>query len=587
MAEAMRRGRVVVGLGAASRVIDREAAVPPQRITVAELGGSAAPFIERFPGGAGSLPVLEAAAAGVGLVSITPEADGILRRVPLLAEVGGRMVPTLALEMLRVATGQGTVVLRSDRAGIESVILQGVAIPSDPKGRMFVHFGARRPELYVSAVDVLSGKVGPERIKGRFVLIGTSAAGLGDIKATPVAASMAGVEVHAHVLETVLYDDHLRRPAKVVGAERAFVVVMGLLLVVIGPAVPAALLPVLLLVAVGTSLGGSWLAFTRYGLLIDGAYPALGFVLLVMWLALARYVREQTRRRRVRSTFSLYLSPQMVDQLSRSPGRVALGGERRDLTVMFSDIRDFTKISEGFAGDPEALTRMINRYLTAMSTAILRHDGTIDKYIGDAIMAFWNAPIAAGAHARAGCLAALEMQMRLRELNTSLGSEFASRGMPFEPIRMGIGINTGPCFVGNLGSEQRFNYSALGDTVNVAARLESQTKEMGATILIGEETRAAAPDLATLPLGSLVLKGKSAGIDVHALVGNAAVAASDSFHDLQRAHRELFEAFEAGDIPAAGTALKRCLQREKKFGLEAYYHGCYRRIEAARLEAVS
>jgi adenylate cyclase len=572
----------VLGLSGTARELGGDRPPIPSLFSFAELGGDPRPMLSSFPDSVRSLPVLEAAAAGTGLVTVTPEHDGLVRRVPLVASVDGRLVPTLAIEMLRVATGQTTLVVRSETAGIEAVLLQGVAIPTDRHGLGFVHYTPRRPDLYVSAAAVLNGEVGRERLAGRLVFVGTSAAGLGDIKATPVSGNMPGVEVHAQLLETVIFNNHISRPAAAVGGERVLLLVVGLLLAVIGPSVPAALLPPILLAVLASTLGTSWLAFSRYGLLVDGAYPAAGAAVVILWLALSRYVREQTRRRQVRNAFSHYLSPVMVERLSRNRGLVRLGGERRVLTVLFSDIRDFTTLSEQFTEEPERLTQLLNRYLTEMSTAVLAYGGTIDKYIGDALMAFWNAPLEQDRHPLSACLAALDMRNRLHRLNLELGKEHAARGMPFTPIEMGIGINTGPCFVGNLGSEQRFNYSVLGDAVNVASRLEGQTKEYGVRTIIGETTQAAASQLATLPLDTILLKGKSEPVILYGLLGNAEDAQGERFRRLKADHLELFAALREGRWDEAERWLAHCRTHQATYGMERYYRRCQRRLADRR-----
>lgn len=577
LAEAIARGRVVLGLSGSARKLEEGRPPLPALFSFAELGGDPRPALTPFQDSVRSLPVLEAAAAGIGLVTVTPEYDGLVRRVPLVANIDGRLVPTLSLEMLRVATGQKTLVVRTGPAGVEAVILQGVAVPTDRRGLGWVHYSGRRGDLYVSAAAVLNGEVGRERLGGRLVLIGTSAAGLGDIKATPVVGNMPGVEVHAQLLETILFNDHISRPAIAVGAERVLLLMLGLLLAVVGPSVPAALLPPILLLVMATTLGTSWLAFSRFDLLIDGAYPTAGAAVIILWLALSRYVREQTRRRQVRNAFSHYLSPVMVERLSRNRGLVRLGGERRVLTVLFSDIRDFTSLSEQFTYEPERLTQLLNRYLTEMSAAVLAYGGTIDKYIGDALMAFWNAPIEQERHALSACLAALDMRNRLHRLNIELGREYAAHGMPFTPIEMGIGINTGPCFVGNLGSEQRFNYSVLGDAVNVASRLEGQTKVYGVRIIIGETTHAEAGQLATLPLETTRLKGKSEPVIIYGLVGNAADTTSERFRRLAADHQEMFRAMQEERPDEVERWLARCRAHESPFGMERYYRYCQQR----------
>jgi adenylate cyclase len=575
MGEVMQRSRVVLGLGGSARKLDAGRPPIPSLVSVAELGGDPRPIVTSYADSVRSLPVLESAASGLGLITIVPEHDGVVRRVPLVASVDGKLLPTLALEMLRVATGQSTFVVSSGSAGIEDVILQGTRIPTDRRGRAFVHFSGRRPDLYVSAAAVLNDEVDAERLRGRLALIGVSAAGLGDIKLTPVIGNVPGVEVHAQLLETIISNDYVNRPAGAIGGERMLLLGVGTLLAVAGPSISAILLGPILLIAVALPLGVSWLAFSRYGLFVDGVYPALGVVIVIVLLVLVRFVRDQARRRQVRNAFSRYLAPEMVEQLSRNPNLARLSGERREMTLLFCDIRDFTEMSEQFISEPERLTKLVNAYLTEMTAAVLAHGGTIDKYIGDALMAIWNAPLPTHRHALSACLAALEMRRRLHNFNVRIGRDYAARGLPFKPIEMGIGINTGTCFVGNLGSEQRFSYSVLGDAVNVAARLEGQTKTYGVSTMIGETTQSAASELATLALQPIVLKGKTKPLIPYALVGNADEAKSEEFCRLSAAHHELTFAMRRKQLDQIAHWLRCCHTDGKAYGMTA----CYRYYE--------
>ena len=566
MAAAMRRYPVVLGQPASTRPLAQKAAAKAPPMTVAEINGDPRPYLIQFPDLVRSVPVLEEAARGVGLLTFNSDLDGIVRRVPAVVDIAGRIVPTLSVEALRVATGQPTIAVRSGKGGIESVILRGVAIPTDGKGEIWVHYALPDPDLYVSAGDVLAGRIDRGQIANRIVIVGTSAAGLGDIKATPVAARMPGVEVHAQLLETIYSADHLRRPFYAPGAERTFFVAIGLVLAVVGPLIPAGLLPPLLLACTALALGVSWYAFAGQNLLIDGAYPAFVVVALVLWLALAKYIREQAMRRSIRGAFSQYLSPVMVDQLVGNPEQLKLTGETRELSIMFCDIRGFTTLSEAYARAPEDLTRLMNRFLTAMTEKIMEQSGTIDKYIGDAIMAFWNAPLDVPDHARQACLAAVAMIRRVREFNEEMQAEAAGTGQPVVPIAIGVGINSGECYVGNLGSDQRFNYSVLGDPVNVASRLEGQSKTYGVETVIGDTTQAAAPDLASLRLDLIRLKGKTLPVWLFGLLGDAELARSEVFRALARAHEAMLEAYRGQDWDAAERHLLECRRRGEMFG---------------------
>jgi adenylate cyclase len=577
MAEAMQRHRVILGQPASTQALVQAAAASAPPMTVASINGDPRPYLMRFADLVRSVPVLEEAAQGVGLVTFDADLDGVVRRVPAVVDVSGRIVPTLAIEALRVATGQPTIATRSGEGGIEAIVLQGVAIPTDGQAQIWIHYTPHQPDRYVSAADVLDGRVDPARIAGRIVIVGASAAGLGDIKATPVSARMPGVEVHAQLLETIYTNDHLRRPSYATGAERVFFVGIGLLLAVVGPLLPAGLLPVVLLVSVLGTIGLSWYAFATHSLLIDAAYPAFAIVALVLWLALAKYIREQAMRRSIRSAFGQYLSPVMVDQLVSDPEQLKLTGETRELSIMFCDIRDFTTLSESYADAPEDLTRFMNRYLTAMTEQIMQRSGTIDKYIGDAIMAFWNAPLDVPDHARLACLAALGMIKRVRELGQEAQDQAPG-------IRIGIGINSGEGYVGNMGSEQRFNYSVLGDPVNVASRLEGQSKTYGVDIIVGDTTMAGAPELAGLRLDLVRLKGKTQPVWLFGLLGDAEAARSEAFLALARAHDAMLEAYRRQDWDGAERQLTECRAFAEPFRLGRLYDLYDERLVTLRQE---
>ena len=353
--------------------------------------------------------------------------------------------------------------------------------------------------------------------------------------------------------------------------ENIVLLALGLVLAWTGPFLRAGFLPALLGLAVAGGLGGTWYAFRYHGLLLDGVYVASALAVLLFWLAMARYVREEARRRTIRNAFSRYLSPVMVDRLTTSASALNLGGERRELTVLFSDIRGFTTLSEHYEHDPVGLTELLTRYFTAMSATIQDQSGTIDKYIGDAIMAFWNAPLPVDRHPRAACLAALQMREKLGELNDALATEARERGDDLKPIRIGIGLNTGVCFVGNMGSEQRFNYTVIGDPVNVASRIEGRCKSYGFDIVIGEPTREAAADLAALEIDRVRLMGKTTASRLFALVGDATVAASERFQELAGEHDAMIAAYRARDWTGAMQMLRRCHHLGQSYQLQDFY----------------
>ena len=336
-----------------------------------------------------------------------------------------------------------------------------------------------------------------------------------------------------------------------------------------------------LLLAWAAAFGASWFAFRDHRLLLDPVFASGGTLAVYLSASLLAHFDAETQRRRVRDAFGHYLAPALVEALSADPERLRLGGETRPLSLLFCDVRGFTTLSE--RTEPEALTRLVNRLLTPLTEAVLERDGTIDKYMGDCVMAFWNAPLDVEAHAARACEAALDMIDRMDALNERLAEEAAVEGRDFEPLRVGVGVNTGPACVGNLGSDHRFDYSAIGDTVNLTSRLEGQSKTYGVDIVIGEETRAAAPEFATLELDLIRVKGKLEPVRIHALVGTPERAASPHFAELRQAHAALRKRTLAMEWDAAAALADECARLAPE--LEAMYAKASERIrELRRLE---
>jgi adenylate cyclase len=572
-AEALRRGRVVLGETAKERDVGA-ADLPVNHAPLARLGTDPLPYLRRYPGVIRAIPELEEAAAGLGMVTIEPEADGIIRRVPLVLAIGKELFPALSFEMLRVATGE-SVAVRTGRYGIEGLLINPFTIPTDENGRVWVHFAPHETSIYVSAKDVLDGKVEPARIQGKLVLIGTSATGLGDNKTTPLDAWLPGVEVHAQLLETVMSGTYLSRPDWAIGAELSLIAAAGLIMIVLVPITGARWTLLVLLMIGATLLAGAAYLYRFHALMIDVSLPLLTTAALYTLLVYANYSREESQRREIRRAFAQYLSPVVVEQLARDPSRLKLGGDHRSMTFLFSDIRGFTAISERYRDDPESLIALINRYMTPMTDTIQAHRGTIDKYIGDAIMAFWNAPLDNDAHARDACLAALSMIDALAALNRALATEADARDLaqPRTPeddgagskrrvltrsLAMGIGINTGSCIVGNMGSEFRKNYTVLGDAVNLAARLESQSKNYGVPLVIGEETYRHVTDFAVIELDLVAVQGKAQAVHIYTLLGASDIAANADYRDLRARHDAMLAAYRGQNWAEARTLIATC-----------------------------
>ena len=571
-ADAMRRSRVVLGESGLPYVLSEYDNTLPLT-GLAMLGEEPQPFLLNFPGLLRNVHVLEKAAAGRGLFTIKTERDGIVRRVPMMMQAQGATMPSLSFEVLRVATGTDTIFIKSEKAGIKSIAVKGFEVPTDRNGQLWVHFARHDPSIYVSAVDVLEGRVAPEMIARKLVLIGTSAVGLLDVKTTPIDPVMPGVEIHAQVLESALTRAVLSQPTYAIVAEFCAAIVLGILVIAFAP-----LFGPVTLVAVGALfatllVGTSWYFYTQHRLLIDFTYPLLSTTSIYLTLIFTSFVREQAQRRQIRSAFGQYLSPALVAQLAQSPEKLVLGGEEREMTIMFSDVRGFTTISESYKHDPQGLTALMNRFLTPLTNAILARKGTIDKYMGDAIMAFWNAPLDDREHQLNACEAAVDMLERIDVLNKQRELEAQEGGHAYIPLNVGVGLNTGVCVVGNMGSDLRFDYSVLGDSVNLASRLEGQSKEYGFPIIVGSKTALAVKDkFAILELDFIMVKGKKEPEVIYAIAGREDTAQSGRFQRLRNLTIEMLACYRSRDWEGALAAIERGRRTDEAHALELLYN---------------
>jgi adenylate cyclase len=466
-------------------------------------------------------PGLREAAAAEGFTNVTTDRDTVVRSVPLVLRAGGEDVPAIALAA--VARYLRRPAALDDAPAATTVFAAGRAIPVVPPGRMLLDFlgppsapGRPGPFPRVSFVDVVDGTFDREAVRDRIVLVGLTIRGLDEV-ATPTTAEtrMWGVELLGHAIETILQERWLVpvAPAITFGLVLLLALLAGLAVAAVRP-VPAALLVIGLLAGY---LVGAIAAFDR-GLVLDPVGPPLA-ALLATGAALAyRVIFEQAEQRLVRATMARYLSPAVTQWALRDPERLVLGGETRVMTVMFSDLRGFTTLSHRLP--PETLVTLLNEYMTAMTEVVFRHDGVLDKYIGDAIMAFWGAPADQPDHAARACRTALDMVERLRELQL----DWSRRDLP--RLELGIGLNTGPMVVGNMGSRVRLAYTVLGDAVNVASRLEGLCKEYATRTVVGESTRQAAGEaFAFRFLDVVAVKGRAEPLAVHELVGPAGTLA--------------------------------------------------------------
>ncbi len=586
LARAMRQTRVVLGqTSVRSARSNRTDKVAMRAVPHAIMGADPTPFLPRFPDVVRNLDILEEAAAGRGVFSVRPDPDGIYRRLPMVMLVQDTLRLGLSPELLRVATGGNAFALRSNEAGIDGVVLGGKMIRTGPDGSVWPYLTPSLPGRYVSAGDVLAGRVAPGRLAGQLVLVGTSAIGLEDFRPTPLGVPMAGVEIHAQVLENILTDTLLTRPNYAVAAELMTVLVLSVLVIVLVPVMGARRIIALAVVLLGGYSGLSYYLFQEMRILLDPTWPVLGTVLTLMLMSSANYLREERQKQQIRGAFGQYVSPDLVARLQDNPEALTLGGERRELTVLFSDVRGFTTLAEGYRDDPPGLTTLMNSFLTVLSRAILREGGTIDKFMGDAVMAFWNAPLDAPDHAAAACRAALAMRADVATLNAARARAAAEVNEKALPINVGIGLNTGDCVVGNMGSDTRFDYTALGDAVNLASRLEGQSKTYGLGIILGSATaRAVAGRFAMIDLDLLRVKGKMEPEQIFALLGDEAMRGTSGFTELEAANAEMRAAYSAQEWDVAEAALDRLEAAGKPLDLElSGYAALYRqRLETLR-----
>jgi adenylate cyclase len=505
-------------------------------------------------------------------------------------------VPSLSTEALRVAQGATTYLLKASNAsgetafgqstGLNHIRIGDIEVPTDGGGGIYLKFRHFDKAAYIPAWKVLAGEVPQEDIDGRIMLIGTSAPGLLDLRATPVDAAVPGIDIHAQVIETLLTGRFLERPDYALALEELALLAFGIMLAFVLPRVSATASAAIGFLTIGAILIGGWAAF-RYGnLLLDPSYPVLFLGCLTAIITFYTYHGAEAQRSQIRHAFGQYLAPALVEQLAQTPEKLVLGGEERDMTILFSDVRGFTAISELYKDDPKGLTSLMHRLLTPLTNAIVGQEGTIDKYIGDAVMGFWNAPLTVPQHELKACAAALDMIDRLAVLNRERQEEAHVAGQPFLPFRIGIGINTGRCLVGNLGSDLRFNYSVLGDPVNVASRLEGQTKYYGVPIIIGSRTGEKAKEkFAMLELDLVTVKGKTEPDTIYTLLGQEEVAGDIRFQELRKLWSTMIYCYRSRDWEGALEAIELCRSAEHNFGLGTLFDLYRTRIQAFQTSA--
>lgn len=542
LAEAARVHPVALGIALTN---ETQAPVAPPKAGFSFLGEDPSPALNRFSGALSNLPVLTQATTAVGYFSFPPSPDNIIRSFPLVSTARGTLYPALSIETLRIAQQAGSFIVRSAQSGgrlaMTDLRVGALEVPVGPGGEMWIYYSGLPAMPVISAADLLDPSKAATlagQIEGRILLIGTSAVGLRDLVATPVDPAMPGVKVHAEIIDQIASGVFLQRPDWITGAERGLAVVAGLLLLaVLALGSPAIAVASAVLLSAGIA-AVSWLAFSKALVLFDPLLPLAGLASVLLTSLPLLLMLTHREKRFVRESFGRYLSPTLVERLSEDPEGLKLGGEDRELTILFSDIRGFTTLSESLT--PTELTALLNGFLTPMTDVLLEREATIDKYIGDAIMAFWNAPLDIEDHAKKACGASLAMIAALEALNRQQGTS----------LKIGIGLNTGMACVGNLGSDQRFSYSCLGDSVNLASRVEGMTKLYDVAILVTEDVVRQAPGFVFAEVDRVRVMGRRAAVRLYTLLGRNSDAAVTDMAPVLARHDAFIDAWQAGDFAA-------------------------------------
>jgi adenylate cyclase len=515
------------------------------------------PWLYTWPGMLGPIPELGGKASGVGVVNTVPEVDGVVRRIPLIMRVGDETYPAMAIEVIRVATGAPSYQIKAGEGGIIAMRVPGYpTINTDANARIWLRWNKDYETISLADIDQAA------KFKGRTVIVAPTAEGLSSIVATPLGERYM-YEITANALQTVIDGKQIKRVDISAVVELAIAVLIGVMIIVATRFLPYWAIGITLAVLYSGTVYASYIVFHRYSLLGDASWAVITLTAVGFHSVFNRFILEFQQKQQIKKQFGSYLSPDMVAQLQKNPDLLKLGGDSRELSIMFTDVRGFTAISEHYGQDVQGLTKIMNRYMTAMTTEILANKGTIDKYIGDAQMAFWNAPIKDTGHAENSVNTAIKMLESLRQFN----EEVVKEGVP--AFGMGLGINTAEVVVGNMGSDQRFDYTCLGDGVNLAARLEGQSKTYGVLIVLGPETaRQVSGTIDVFELDCIAVKGKKIGVKIYTV-------AKESEH-----HRQFLESYYEGDWKEAIKRLDTAATIHPEMG--QYYANMKDRLKSGK-----
>ena len=505
-------------------------------------------WLPQFSHSIGPISVLNNAAKGLGALNFAPDRDGVVRRIALALQIGEATLPTLVSETLRVAQGAPFIAMRSaghlhgltgerDNAGLGEIKIGDLVVPTTSHGEMWVHYTRQQSDRTIPAWQLLEGRVPKQALAGHIVLIGSSAPGLMDLRFSPFGL-MPGVEAHAQALEQILNGQFLERPSWAQGAEFSLMLVLGLCIGFVALHARALLAALLCVAMLAMLAGAGWYGYATQGLLLDVALPSIGVLLTFVLCSLAHHLTSEREHRWIKQAFSRYVSPNRVAYLVENPQAMELGGHRQECSFIFTDLAGFTSLMEKL--DPAQAVSLLNNYLDEMIAIAFRHEGTLDRIVGDALAIMFSAPLPQQDHRARALACALEMDA----FASRYSEQLQASGIAFGQTR--IGIHSGEVIVGNFGGKNIFDYRALGDPVNTAARLESANKHLGTRICVSAETLRDCPNVAARPVGKLVLKGKQQPIEVFEVIVGAADRAPT------QAYQQAYDAMVARSPEAQG-----------------------------------
>ena len=506
LANAIQHSNTVLGFALTQNESQQTVPIIPARYV--QIGESPLSNLSPFNSSVSSLPMLQKAATGHGALTFVSDADGVIRKMPLLLRHANALVPSLIAETLRLAENTHNYILKSqaDGSGLAEISIGKLLLPTTPSGEIFIHYSPPDSRRYISAWQVLAGQIDQSNLRDKILLIGTSAQGLMDIRFSPLGGVIPGIEVHAQALEQILNGEQLLRPHWTDAVELLVIILGGLIIGGMALTSPALLAFSGFVIALGLLWAACWQAYAQLNLLIDPMLPSLMLAVIFLFSSLFRHIQSELSQRWLKQAFSRYLSPNLVDHLLKNPEQLELNGQRQICSFVFTDLVDFTHLMERL--DPAEVVSLLNSYLENMIAIAFAYQGTLDRIVGDSLAIMFSAPVRQIDHQQRALQCALDMH----QFSCRFTADLKLKNINFGETR--IGVHSGEVIVGNFGCKTIFDYRALGDAVNIASRLESANKYLGTLICVSEATLAGCPNAAVRPIGRLLVKGKSIPLNV-------------------------------------------------------------------------